>query len=182
MRMRSSCQISVPSSFIRRIREGLRVWTTHCLMTQVCQDISKNIFQGHVIITVSRQTTSTPEYDISSDSIEDIKDENVNGLDTVNEKLCERENQSKNNNVISRSINVDKSDEGSEPEVRQEKMMSLRISKPDNILLEPDQDSLCLQQSGGLCTKFAREIFKPEPKAQQNSPGQQLRIGSLQFN
>ena len=98
-------------------------------MTQVCQEIFKNIFHGQFIISVSRQTTSTPELcDTSSDSIEDIKDENVNGLETANEKLCDKENnQSKNNNVISSSINVDKSDEGNNPEVRQEYMMSLWI-------------------------------------------------------
>ena len=70
-------------------------------------------------ISVSRQTTSTPEVENnSSDSIEGIKDESVNVLETVTEKLCdEKQKESENNNVITSSINVEISDEGNNPEV-----------------------------------------------------------------
>ena len=69
--------------------------------------------------SVSRQTTSTPEVENnSSDSIEGIKDESVNVLETVTEKLCdEKQKESENNNVITSSINVETSDEGNNPEV-----------------------------------------------------------------
>ena len=54
----------------------------------------------------------------SSDSIEGIKDESVNVLDTVTEKLSdEKQKESENNNVITSSINVEISDEGNTPEV-----------------------------------------------------------------
>ena len=54
----------------------------------------------------------------SSDSIEGIKDESVNVLETVTEKLCdEKQKESENNNVITSSINVEISDEGNNPEV-----------------------------------------------------------------
>ena len=73
----------------------------------------------HIIISVSRQTTSTPEVDNnSSDGIEGIKDESVNILDAVTEKLSdEKKKESENNNVITSSINVEISDEGNNPEV-----------------------------------------------------------------
>ena len=55
----------------------------------------------------------------SSDSIEDIKNESVNVLETVTDRLCdERQKESENNNVITSSINVERSDEGNNPEVR----------------------------------------------------------------
>ena len=69
--------------------------------------------------SVSRQTTSTPEVENnSSDSIEGIKDESVNVLETKTEKLSdEKQKESENNNVITSSINVETSDEGNNPEV-----------------------------------------------------------------
>ena len=83
-------------------------------MTQVCQDIERK--EVKVIISVSRQTTSTPEVDHnSSDSIENIKNESDDVLETVTEKLCD-EKQSDNNNVITSIINVERSDEGKNPE------------------------------------------------------------------
>ena len=57
----------------------------------------------------------------SSDNIEGIKDESVNVLETVTEKLCdEKQKESENNNVITSSINVEISDEGNNPEVSKE--------------------------------------------------------------
>ena len=65
----------------------------------------------------------------SSDSIEGIiKDESVNVLETVTEKLCdEKQKESENNNVITSSINVEISDEGNNQEVRKELYSELLV-------------------------------------------------------